>query len=92
MANDTRSNGRAPEPAKIRCPKCQSRLELLETPSGGRILSVAFLGVSVETDAAALELFFPPDSPNDIRCPACNVTFDPAGPTQTIPPLRRPQL
>jgi DNA-directed RNA polymerase subunit RPC12/RpoP len=88
MTPRNRSTGQVPEPAKTRCPRCQSRLEVLETPSGGRIVSVAFLGVTVETTAAALEIFIPPDGGAEIRCPACDCQFDPAGPRR-IPPLKR---
>jgi hypothetical protein len=51
-------------------------------------VSVAFLGVTVETTAAALEVFIPPDGGAEIRCPACDCQFDPAGPRR-IPPLKR---
>jgi DNA-directed RNA polymerase subunit RPC12/RpoP len=76
----------APEPSKVRCPNCQSRLDVFETPSGGRTVSVTFLGAAVEENAAAVELFFPPDHPIDIRCPACNRLFDASG-LSRIPPL-----
>src|SRR4051812_29813294 len=76
------------EPARVRCPHCQSRLDVIETPSGGRTVSVFLLGASVEMDASALELFIPPDGGSELRCPACNRHFDPAAP-HTIPPLRR---
>jgi hypothetical protein len=88
MTLPNHSTGDVPEPAKTRCPRCQSRLEVLETPSGGRIVSVAFLGVTVETTAAALEVFIPPDGGAEIRCPACDCQFDPAGPRR-IPALKR---
>ena len=88
MTLRNRSTEDVPEPAKTRCPRCQSRLEVLETPSGGRTVSVAFLGVTVETTAAALEIFIPPDGGAEIRCPACSCQFDPAGPRR-IPPLKR---
>jgi DNA-directed RNA polymerase subunit RPC12/RpoP len=76
------------EPAKVRCPNCQSRLDVLDTPSGGRIVSVAYLGASVEMNAHALEVFIAPDNGLELQCPACSNQFDPSGP-RTIPPLRR---
>ena len=42
---------------KLQCPKCQSRLDVLETTSGGRIVAVSLLGDAVEHSAAALETF-----------------------------------
>jgi hypothetical protein len=88
MTRRNRTNEQVPEPAKTRCPGCQSRLDVLETPSGGRTVSVAFLGVTVETSAAALEVFIPRDGGAEIRCPACDCQFDPSGPLR-IPPLKR---
>jgi hypothetical protein len=76
------------DPAKVRCPNCQSRLDVLETPSGGRIVSVAYLGASVEMNAHALEVFIAPANSLELQCPACSKRFDPSGP-RTIPPLRR---
>jgi DNA-directed RNA polymerase subunit RPC12/RpoP len=78
----------SPDPAKVRCPNCQSRLDVLETPSGGRIVSVAYLGASVEMNAHALERFVPPDGGREVQCPACSKYFDPSGP-RLIPRLRR---
>jgi hypothetical protein len=54
---------------KLKCPKCSSRLDIFDTPSGGRIVSVSLLGDSVEQNAAALELFQPPDAGPKITCP-----------------------
>jgi len=76
---------------KLQCPKCKSRLDIIETPSGGRIVSVSLLGDAVEHDAAALELFQPPDSGPRITCPACGTSFDPSEPHRSIPPLNRPR-
>jgi hypothetical protein len=36
---------------KVRCPGCQSILDVIETSSGGRTVSVSFLGARVETTA-----------------------------------------
>jgi DNA-directed RNA polymerase subunit RPC12/RpoP len=88
MAHQIDCVAQAPEPAKTRCPRCQSRLDVFETPSGGRTVSVAFLGPTVETTATALELFIPRDSGAEIQCPACSRRFDPSGPVRSIPPLR----
>lgn len=66
-------------PAKLTCPQCRSRLTILETSSGGRIVSVAILGASVEQTAKAFESFMPPGSRPDIRCPACESWIDPSG-------------
>ena len=65
---------------KLTCPRCQSRLDIVETSSGGRTTSVAGLGVSVEHSARALEHFQGPDEGPDIRCPACETMIDPAAP------------
>jgi len=89
MVDTNWHTAQALEAAKTRCPRCQSRLDVFETPSGGRNVSVAFLGPSVETTAAALELFIPRDSGAEIQCPACNGRFDPSGPVRRIPALRR---
>jgi hypothetical protein len=76
---------------KLQCPKCNSRLDIIETPSGGRTVSVTLLGRSVEDDAVALELFQPPDAGPKISCPACTTSFDPSEPHRSIPPLNRPR-
>jgi hypothetical protein len=76
---------------KLKCPKCSSLLDIIDTPSGGRIVSVSLLGDSVEQNAAALELFQPPDSGPMIACPACGRAFDPSEPHRSIPPLNRPR-
>src|SRR5688572_15655880 len=68
------------DPVKVRCPHCQSRLDVLETPSGGRTISVGFLGASVEANAQALELFLSPIAGPEVTCPACTRTFDPSAP------------
>jgi hypothetical protein len=75
--------------AKLRCPRCQSRLEVFETPSGGRVVAVTVLGDTVERQPDALESFLPADSGPSIACPACSWSFDPSGPYRTIPPLTR---
>lgn len=77
------------EPAKLVCPKCRSRLEVLETVSGGRTVSVMGLGDAVSSAAKALELFIAPDAGPDIRCPACEHRFDPASPYRGVPRGRR---
>jgi DNA-directed RNA polymerase subunit RPC12/RpoP len=74
--------------AKVRCPACQSRLDVLETPSGGRTVSVSFLGAKVESTAQALEVFQPPDAGPLIECPACRHRFDPSDPFPALPPLK----
>jgi DNA-directed RNA polymerase subunit RPC12/RpoP len=74
--------------AKVRCPRCQSRLDVMETPSGARIVAVTLLGSSVEEKAAGLEVFMTADDGPQIKCPACLSRFDPSSPG-TIPPLRR---
>ena len=65
---------------RLTCPKCRSRLEVFETSSGGRTVSVLAFGLAVETHAKALERFIPPDVGPDITCPACDVRIDPAAP------------
>jgi uncharacterized protein YbaR (Trm112 family) len=75
--------------AKVRCPKCQSRLDVAETASGAKTISVSFLGPSVEESARALERFQMPGADSFLACPACDMRFDPAEPNRTIPPLNR---
>ena len=72
MTLQNRSTEDVPEPQRRDALDVQSRLEVLETSSGGRTVAVAFLRVTVETTAAALEVFIPPDGGAEIRCPACN--------------------
>ena len=72
---------RAPAPAgRLTCPKCRSRLEVFETPSGAKTVSVLVLGALVESRAKALERFIGPESGPDIVCPACDLRIDPAAP------------
>jgi DNA-directed RNA polymerase subunit RPC12/RpoP len=68
------------EPIRLVCPKCRSRLEVLETTSGARTVSVIGLGDSVGSTAKALETFVGPDAGPDVACPACGDRFDPASP------------
>jgi hypothetical protein len=77
------------DPAKVTCPKCESRLTVVETQSGGRLVAIAVLGTSVEDTAVALETFAPPGASRQIACPACRHSFDPSGPYRPIPPLSR---
>jgi hypothetical protein len=63
---------------RVTCPRCRSRLEIFETPSGGRTVAVAGIGTSLEPKA--LERFHGPDEGPDIICPACNLQLDPASP------------
>ena len=77
------------EPIRVRCPHCRSSLDVLDTQSGGRNVSVFWLGPTVEMKPTALELFLPPgDRSGELVCPACSRRFDPSGP-QPIPPFRR---
>jgi DNA-directed RNA polymerase subunit RPC12/RpoP len=75
--------------AKLQCPSCQSRLDVAETPSGGKTISVSLLGSSVEEHAQALEIFLTPAAGPRVKCPACGMSFDPSEPYRAIPPLRR---
>jgi DNA-directed RNA polymerase subunit RPC12/RpoP len=78
-----------PEPiAKLQCPRCQSRLEVFETTSGGRTVSVATLGPTVEDHPLAQETFHARDEGPRIKCPACGNVFDPAGVSRAIPRRR----
>jgi hypothetical protein len=80
-----------PEPiAKLQCPRCQSRLEVFETTSGGRTVAVTTLGPTVERSAIALETFQAPAEGPRLKCPACANLFDPTGGYRAIPPMRRP--
>jgi uncharacterized protein YbaR (Trm112 family) len=77
---------RPPAPAgRVTCPECRSRLEVFDTQSGARTVSVVGLGLAVESKAKALERFLPPDAGPDIVCPACARTFDPASPYRGEP-------
>jgi DNA-directed RNA polymerase subunit RPC12/RpoP len=81
MATRRLSPSRAPSPAgRVTCPKCRSRLEVFETPSGAKTVSVLALGPPVESHAKALERFIAPESGPDITCPACELRIDPAAP------------
>jgi hypothetical protein len=88
MAKTPKVPEEAPDPVRVRCPHCQSRLDVIDTASGGRTVSVFLLGPTVEVNASALELFIGPGSGLELHCPACNGSFDPSMP-HTIPPLRR---
>jgi DNA-directed RNA polymerase subunit RPC12/RpoP len=76
-------------PAKVRCPQCGSRLEVIETPSGARTVSVVFLAAAVENTAHGLESFMAPGDGPELICPACRKRFDPAEPSSAIRPLKR---
>ena len=76
--------------AKVQCPRCHTRLDVFETQSGGRVVSVTLLGPAVEHTAHALETFQPADAGPEISCPACRHSFDPSGPYRAIPSLKRP--
>jgi hypothetical protein len=82
MATDDKSTA-----AKLTCPQCGSRLEILETTSGGRSVGVSVLGMSVELSAKALERFQGPDDGPEIICPACSHPIDPSAPYRRLPPL-----
>jgi hypothetical protein len=64
-------------------------LEVFDTASGGRTVSVTTLGLAVEQSAFALETFIAPDDGPTITCPACSHGFDPSGGYRPIPSLRR---
>lgn len=76
-------------PSKVRCPQCRSTLEVIETPSGARSVSVAFLGASVESNPHALEIFVGSDRGRELMCPACTVKFDPSEPYRLLPARNR---
>ena len=65
---------------KVRCSRCGSRLEVLDTASGGRTITVSGLGAAVEETALARERFFPPGAGADLSCPACDAPIDPTAP------------
>ena len=67
------------QPQKLTCPQCQSRLTILETDSGGRVVFVAILGFSVERTAKEFECFVAPGTGPEIKCPACESWIDPTG-------------
>ena len=64
--------------ARLRCQHCGSRLDVFDTPSGGRTVSVAGLGVSVEHSAKALERF--QATTDKLLCPACLTEVDVGAP------------
>jgi DNA-directed RNA polymerase subunit RPC12/RpoP len=66
--------------SKLSCPRCRSRLDVLERASGGRTVSVTGLGAAVEHHALALERFQGPGAGPEIVCPACEYHIDPAAP------------
>ena len=76
------------EAIRLICPKCRSRLEVLETASGGRTVDVIGLGDSVSHNARALQIFLLPDDGPDVRCPACDERFDPSSPYRAAPRRR----
>jgi len=78
-------------PSKVRCPQCASRLEVIETPSGARTVSVVYLAPAVENTAHGLESFMAADAGPELICPACRKRFDPAEPSSAIRPLTRTQ-
>jgi hypothetical protein len=69
-----------PFTARVTCRSCGSRLEVFETQSGAKTISVIALGGLVESSAKALEGFQPPDAGPEIHCPACDSLVDPAAP------------
>jgi hypothetical protein len=68
--------------AKLRCQNCGSRLDVFDTPSGGRTVSVAGLGASVEHSAKALERF--QITTDKILCPACLGEVDVGAPYRSL--------
>jgi hypothetical protein len=75
--------------ARVICPHCDSRLDVTETSSGGRIVSIVGFGDSVERTAKSLETFDAPGTSGDITCPACHRRVDPSI-TSRLRPLRNP--
>jgi DNA-directed RNA polymerase subunit RPC12/RpoP len=75
---------------RITCPECRSRLDIFETPSGGRTVSVAVLSTTLEPQA--LERFMSPDQAPEIMCPACNHMIDPAAPYRSFPKRPRSRI
>jgi hypothetical protein len=71
QANGARGTGR------VTCPRCRARLEILETASGGRSVSVISVGTM---EPRALERFIAPEAGPDVVCPACELQLDPAAP------------
>jgi hypothetical protein len=69
----------ASQPQKLTCPQCDSRLAVVGTQSGARIVLVAILGFSVETIAKGLEGVVDAGAGPEIKCPACESWIDPSG-------------
>jgi len=65
------------QPEKLSCPRCFSRLTILETHRGARIVFVAIPGFSVERTAKGLERLMDPGAGSEITCPACDSWIDP---------------
>jgi len=68
--------------AKLRCQHCGSRLDVFDTPSGGRTISVTGLGASVEHSAKALERF--QITTDKLLCPACLCEVDVGAPYRSF--------
>jgi hypothetical protein len=73
--------------AKLRCQHCGSRLDVFDTPSGGRTVSVTGFGISVEHSAKALERF--QLTTDRLLCPACLSEVDVGAPCRSMRFLQR---
>jgi uncharacterized Zn finger protein (UPF0148 family) len=78
MAKSQDSNTELTPSGRVTCPSCGSRLDVFETRSGARTVSVAVMSTIAEPKA--LERFLPPESGPELSCPACDATVDPAAP------------
>jgi hypothetical protein len=61
-----------PSTGSVTCRRCGSRLEVFETQSGAKTISVVGLGQAVESSAKTLQRFQPPEAGPQIHCPACD--------------------
>jgi DNA-directed RNA polymerase subunit RPC12/RpoP len=67
--------GSDPTTVALTCPSCESRLQVIETHSGGRSVSVVWFGALTESCPDGVERFeFAAN--RDIVCPACNFSVD----------------
>jgi ssDNA-binding Zn-finger/Zn-ribbon topoisomerase 1 len=75
MNKEREQSAASPDAPGVTCQKCQTRLEVFETSSGGRTIAVAASHNSIEPKA--LERFVPPGAGPTFPCPACGSIVDP---------------
>lgn len=73
----------------LTCPTCQSRIAIIETENGGKMVSIVGLGESVGTAVKARERVIAPDGGADVICPACDRHIDPSAQYRMHEPVTR---